>query len=170
MADTNLVSNLFQNHCFPSRDQLASAIETMIAVLDAIDGDPDVEPNGDELDGDVSEAEPIFNGQYCYSRDDLPGDSADAEPEEDRCDAGDDGVFAGSALPACYCSPDLSRWDEDMEERQCEGDVPCLPVYANERGADGKREFLGIDNLRPSFRGNVKSADTGELQFELRPH
>lgn len=38
-----------------TRDSLAMAIETLIAVLDAIDGDPDVELNGDELDANNAE-------------------------------------------------------------------------------------------------------------------
>lgn len=37
------------------RGTIASAIEVMMAVLDAIDGDPDIEPNGDELDGTGAE-------------------------------------------------------------------------------------------------------------------
>lgn len=37
-------------HRLPSREQIAAAIETMIAVLDAVDGDPDAEPIGDEQD------------------------------------------------------------------------------------------------------------------------
>lgn len=44
---------MFEPHV--TRDSLALAIETLIAVLDAIDGDPDLEPNGDELDGNWSE-------------------------------------------------------------------------------------------------------------------
>jgi hypothetical protein len=43
----------------PPRDQIAAAIETMVAVLDLLDGDPDLELNGDELDGS-SHAEDEF--------------------------------------------------------------------------------------------------------------
>lgn len=34
-----------------NRDQLAGFIEMAISLLDATDGDPDVEANGDEMDG-----------------------------------------------------------------------------------------------------------------------
>ena len=44
------------SHLLP-RDRIAAAIETMVAVLDVLDGDPDLEPNGDELDGSPAEDE-----------------------------------------------------------------------------------------------------------------
>jgi len=37
------------------RSAVEAVIETMIAALDTIDGDDDIEPNGDELDGQRDE-------------------------------------------------------------------------------------------------------------------
>lgn len=40
---------------FFNREELGHAIEVLIALLDVWDGDPDLEPNGDELDGSMGE-------------------------------------------------------------------------------------------------------------------
>jgi hypothetical protein len=45
-----------------SREDIEAAVEALLARLDEIDGDPDVERNGDELDGDISEDEFMYHG------------------------------------------------------------------------------------------------------------
>jgi hypothetical protein len=45
------------------RHRLEALAEAVISVLDAMDGDPDVEPNGDEQDGSLGEDDfhaPLF--------------------------------------------------------------------------------------------------------------
>ena len=37
------------------RRKIEAAIELLIAMLDALDGDTDIEPNGDERDGSIAE-------------------------------------------------------------------------------------------------------------------
>ena len=60
MADVALQARLAPINAlalpFPlNREAIADQIETLIAVLDALDGDADFEPDGDELDGNASE-------------------------------------------------------------------------------------------------------------------
>lgn len=45
-------------------DELGAAIEAMIAPHDAAAGDPDFELSGDELDGVISEDEPLFHDEH----------------------------------------------------------------------------------------------------------
>jgi len=79
------------------RPVLARLTERMIERLDQLDGDPDIEPNGDELDGTGGEDDFIdrsgmhgsWHGAGCPISD--PPEDGDI----DRCTAGDDGVFAG---------------------------------------------------------------------------
>ncbi len=44
------------------RPQLAGFIEVAIGLLDGADGDPDVELNGDETDGNASEDDFMYHG------------------------------------------------------------------------------------------------------------
>jgi hypothetical protein len=78
---------------------IAAAVEELIDTLDVIGGDPDVEPNGDELDG--SNAEDEIGNHHCNNADvgagcpisdpdsavdDRPCDdiNMDLEPDHDR--------------------------------------------------------------------------------------
>jgi hypothetical protein len=49
------------------RGTIASAVEVLIAVLDTLDGDPDLEPDGDETDGNGAEDEPCAWFATCGS-------------------------------------------------------------------------------------------------------
>ena len=74
-----------------SRHELEGVVELLIDRLDEIDPDPDLEPNGDELDGSSAEDDyqPGSEGVFC-----LPGCPISDPPEddsEDMCEAGDDG-------------------------------------------------------------------------------
>ena len=57
------------------RDKIASAVEVLVNLLDVLDGDPDLEPDGDETDGNGAEDEPCAwfatcgNGPGCLTAD-----------------------------------------------------------------------------------------------------
>lgn len=81
-----------------SRHDLEDLTERLIDRLDEIDGDIDVEPNGDERDGSLGEDD--FNVQHgnwmaqpgCPLSDpDMGVEDYAFDPEEDMCLAGDDG-------------------------------------------------------------------------------
>ena len=72
-----------------NRDELGNAIEVLVELLDAWDGDPDVELNGDETDHD--RAEDCFtigkndhaNGPGCHISDpDCAVDDRACDPDE----------------------------------------------------------------------------------------
>ncbi len=46
------------------RKQLDGFIAVAIDLADAMDGDPDLEPNGDELDNGCDEDAPLFHGEH----------------------------------------------------------------------------------------------------------
>ena len=96
------------------REQLSGFIEVALALLDLADGDPDLEPNGDELDGTAGEDDfyphsnwlaqpgcPISDPDACSASDDdaarsdsdgRPGDPEDGEDDDpggDPCDQGE---------------------------------------------------------------------------------
>lgn len=56
----------------PPREAIATAIETLVAVLDVMDGDADVEADGDDLDGTGAEDEPLLHGPLA-AKDGYPG-------------------------------------------------------------------------------------------------
>lgn len=99
-----------------------------IHALDEAQGDADIERTSDE-------AEPFFpkKGEADWS-DEYPGDPFDAEDE-----------------------PDMGA-EEIGEIEQMTNDVPCFAVYSLDIGEDGKRVFLGMSNLNPSFVGNARPA------------
>lgn len=81
-----------------SRHDLEGLTERLIDRLDEIDGDLDVEPNGDELDGSGAEDDfcdhnaPGMPAPGCPLSDpDMGAEDYAFDPEEDMCPAGDDG-------------------------------------------------------------------------------
>ncbi len=88
-----------------SRERLEAKIEELIGLLDFLDGDPDIEANGDELDVGMPES-------WCRSRSysetvlEDDEDGADAEPEEadedgdeqDSSRSEDDNVHGGAFI------------------------------------------------------------------------
>lgn len=105
------------------RAALVSFISVAIDLLDVVDGDPDVEANGDELDGNRAEDEFVRhagNGPGC------PLSDPDMAVDDDRCDE----PF------------------QDMEREQMVHDVPNLPIWSIEPGADGQRELVGRSGER----------------------
>lgn len=96
------------------RDQLAGFIEVAIGLLDLADGDPDIEPNGDELDGTGGEDDfmdhahagpgcPVSDPDACAAGDDnlddwalgrfdpIREDDEDDDPAGDPLDKGEMG-------------------------------------------------------------------------------
>jgi len=75
------------------RPALAILTERLIERMDELDGDPDLEPNGDELDGTGGEDD--FAAALCntgeYSMPGCPISDPGEDVDEDRCEAGDDG-------------------------------------------------------------------------------
>lgn len=63
------------------RPYLARLTERMIDRLDEIDGDPDLEAYGDELDGSLAEDDFHYQNANWLG---YPGDPDDAEDEHDR--------------------------------------------------------------------------------------
>lgn len=78
-----------------TREELAGFIAIAIDLLDLAEGDPDLEPNGDELDG--TGAEDDFLPEHI--RDDGwpgdPGDAEDDDPAGDPLDSGEGDTFEG---------------------------------------------------------------------------
>lgn len=85
------------------RPQLAAAIDAMIAILDTTDGDPDVEENGDELDGTLAEDDFCEHSIASASAPGCPisdpgeyyGDEEDGNAVEDEF------MWHGSSGPGC---------------------------------------------------------------------
>ena len=85
-------------------DIAAAAIE----IMDLMDGDPDLEPNGDELDGTSGEDDFIDHNASWQGHPGCPVSDPPEDDTEDRCMAGDDG-----------CSPvwhhGVRHWGYDRE-------------------------------------------------------
>ncbi|OYX67027.1 MAG: hypothetical protein B7Y88_04185 [Sphingomonadales bacterium 32-64-17] len=96
------------------RDELSAFIAVGIELVDAMDGDPDIEPNGDEEDGTFAEDEgaakfaTMRSGPGCIEADpdrgaDDVGDCSDAEDDFWLSPAA---LFHGSKGPGCLASDD----------------------------------------------------------------
>lgn len=95
------------------RDQLAGFIAVAIDLADAMDGDPDIEPDGDEEDGQFTEDEPAAKfaelgyGPGCEIADCGEEDDPNGQCDEDEQNTGS-GAFAmcGSSYfgPGCPIS------------------------------------------------------------------
>jgi hypothetical protein len=83
------------------RRTLASAVEVLVAVIDTMDGDPDLEPDGDEQDGNFAEDEDcaafatMARGPGC-----IEADPDDAVDDKGCDDINDDREEESSAWPA----------------------------------------------------------------------
>ena len=107
------------------REQLAGFIAVALDLIDTLDGDDELEANGDELDGSLGEDD--FSPQNAPMHLGGPGC-----PVSDPDMAVDD--------HAC---------DEPEQDRECEQmaqDVPTVPCFAIEPDDDGKRAFVGYWN------------------------
>ncbi len=66
---------------FPTREHIAAAVETLIALLDALEPDTDVEECDDDMCGAADDAG--TGHHWLHPGDGLPGDADDGEPETD---------------------------------------------------------------------------------------
>lgn len=69
-----------------SRHDLEALTERLIDALDEMDGDPDVERNGDELDGTGAEDEECFLTEGCISFAGCPIADPDSAVDDIACD------------------------------------------------------------------------------------
>ncbi|MBX9452040.1 MAG: hypothetical protein KL801_09395 [Mesorhizobium sp.] len=82
------------------RTAVETEIERLISLLDTMDGDPDIEANGDEEDGHADDLEPSLGGGGYWTDAgqmyDLEQDTSDDEPNGDELDYnGDEGDYDG---------------------------------------------------------------------------
>jgi hypothetical protein len=98
------------------RDDMEAAVDLLLAQMDADDGDPDVEPNGDELDGGNAEDEEGTGSNGSNFA--LAGCPISDPPEEDDADTGIEDDPAG-------CDPEEDFGLEELGEAD--------PVYFDDR-------------------------------------
>lgn len=65
------------------RRKLETFLEAGVELLDAIEGDHDLEPNGDELDGAIGEDDPLFHDEHPLAGNGPGCDIADPDAEHD---------------------------------------------------------------------------------------
>lgn len=102
------VAALLRTVALFERDDIESAVDSLIALLDARDGDADLEPNGDELDASWPEAERVrfaLNRDLAAFHEDAEEDDAAEDDGEDRCEAGDDHMVAGPVAQLEWWNP-----------------------------------------------------------------
>jgi hypothetical protein len=166
-------------------EELGDLVEMLIAQMDILVGDPDLEPNGDEQDTSFVEWHTrgshkltaagfeLFDAAGEDGEDDDPDtcvedDPLGIDPEVDCCAAGDDAIIAGNPFKSMllWAGADAGPGSDDDEERdQLLHDVPMLPVVsADVDMKTGERVYLGISNLMSTFIAGGKgerSADSG---------
>jgi hypothetical protein len=163
--------------------ELGDTIEGLIAFLDDLGGDPDLEDGADQ-ENDLSDFEPDDdaqgdiawtewqsrgrhkadrNGAELLARDrygnQLHEDDEDDDPAED--DDPDTGVEDD---PRGFDPEEDFGGEEYGESEQMLGDVPMPAVYSLDHDPfTDKRRFLGYSNLQSSFVSGplVRSADSG---------
>lgn len=159
-----------------------------VGALDLADGDPDLEDGTNIEDEGIQPL--LATGAGCEVSDPnspstpewhtlgrfkgrVPSESLphkdveqDDEPEDDTSDSCCAGEDRGSAEGGDDGQPGDAadaEQEHDNELEQMGNDVPCLPVYSiRENLFTDEREYLGLNNLQPSFVGSgdqVKSAN-----------
>jgi len=157
---------------------IAEVAELLVEVLDVAAGDADLETEEDVGADDEGENRTWIEtvdqrrigaaaGASTQSHDDAEDDDPREDDGEDICAAGDDrGTGDGGGDDGQAGDPEDAESTHDDEIEQMGDDVPCVPVYGLEPDLfTGKREYLGHNNLQPSFRSNgasVRAFDPGE--------
>jgi hypothetical protein len=105
------------------RPQLEGFISVAISLLDALDGDPDEEANGDELDGSSAE-------------EDIPTISGD-------------GMFNGPGCPIadageCNADPERAAWMERVDQTLPPLPDPISASYRNAEDAEDEHDREGV--------------------------
>lgn len=105
-----------------SRDALEGLVEDLIDRLDRADGDPDIEPNGDELDGSGT-AEDDYQPGYDNVRPGCPISDPPEEDDQDYCLSSEDrgsghmpnATFIGhNRASEGESDPDCERWHQPV--------------------------------------------------------
>ena len=133
--------------CDMTREGIALAVEALIARLDDMDGDPDVEPAGDEQDGQFGEDEPCARfgrmkkgpGSLVSDGDTVNGDEADSCGGEDEAQIYFNGRGALTG-PGCEIS------DEDGEP-----DVRAMRKHRDRIRAT-RCDIVGGSRWHPEYR------------------
>jgi len=108
-------------------EAVRNTIQRAIDALDDIDGDPDLEPNGDELDGSLGEDD------FCLHNA-LPGPGCpisdpDSAVDDRPCDGDDDREPDEPVIP--IYGIDQTAWPLNINHprRDPVPDYPCGPVF-----------------------------------------
>ena len=171
------------------RAQLVGFIAVAIDLADAMDPDPDLEHDGDELDSDGDERGDTAWIEWDKMRgaqksgpnhlagqeddEDVEGGGDDAQSEDEPGFSSAQRRWANLARNGAGCKiSDDDHADEaepasDDEREQLPDDVPMLPVVTLDHNLfTDQRQPLGLSNLQTSFRSNanpVRSADSGAV-------
>ena len=109
------------------RAKLAAFVAVAIDLIDAMDGDPDIED--DDLDTGVEDAPEGF------------------DPEVDCCIAGDDGVFSGSHLGGRQAFGPGDAVDAEIDDGS-EFELSVVPIHAFKRDeVVSGQGFIGYANM-----------------------
>lgn len=101
-SSSSRVAALLRTVALFERNDIETAVDSLIAMLDARDGDADLEPSGDERDASYPEGGPVSFGINC----DVAAFNDDAEDgDEDRCLAGDDHIIDGPVAQREWWDP-----------------------------------------------------------------
>ncbi|MEC7819195.1 MAG: hypothetical protein VX454_11110 [Pseudomonadota bacterium] len=99
-----------------SRDALADLCEQLIDRLDALDGDPDLEPAGDELDGTGAEDDHQTGCEGAIPYPGCPIADPGEDSDSDYCEASDDRGSSGpNALFRGFVAAKQIEFEEDCE-------------------------------------------------------
>lgn len=127
------------------RGTIASAVEVLVAVLDTMDGDIDVEPNGDELDGTAAEDDFYPHGA---GREKLRQVGEPNPADRFFCPHGNWRGEPGCPISDPDSAVDDKGCDDTNDDREHDEDiVPCYGldqtagIVSNERGLERVQEF-----------------------------
>ena len=139
------------------RAQLSGFIEVALALLDLTDGDPDVESNGDELDGTAGEDDFYPHSNWLAQ----PGCSIS---DPDACTAGEDGDWlsrsdGGAGDPEHHNIPATSApTDPAAQKAKLAFESKCLACHS----------IAGGDKLGPDLYGVTQRHDDAWLTRWLK--
>lgn len=144
-----------------NRSSVAAAIDALIDRLDTLDGDPDVEPNGDELDGGTGEDEfPVEGGYVAYGAG-HPGCPI-SDPDlgaDDEASFGADiawhewhtrGRHKLAAFGAEMMTHTLEGWQVNEDDEEDDGD---MGIEDDPAGCDAEDDISGEE------RGEITSSE-----------
>jgi hypothetical protein len=133
-------------------------VEELLRLLDAMDGDPDLEPNGDELDQS-------FTNSSCRTSSVFGGDYEDAEEE----DPGEPSLASPESVQTSEAPPNAGRWPpegihrtgEGRQTNWARGNSADLEGDAQEDDEDGHDREDDRSDTEPSLGWTDAEAGTG---------